>query len=76
MRGWHDVLAGVAMSTSSVLSEIEQVVCRLGLRLALLEPTYDVDELEDLELLWRDAAVRDDLLATHAALDSLLGVPA
>lgn len=76
MRGWHDVLAGVAMSTSSVLSEIEQAVCRLGLRLARLDPTYDVDEVEDLVLLRRDAAVRDDLPATRAALEALLAVPA
>ncbi|MGI9112885.1 MAG: TIGR04282 family arsenosugar biosynthesis glycosyltransferase, partial [Gaiellaceae bacterium] len=69
MRGWHDVLAGVAMSTSSVLDELQRSARTLGLRVALLEPTYDVDEVEDLELLALDAALRDDLPATRAALN-------
>jgi uncharacterized protein len=76
MRGWHDVLAGVAMSSSSVRLEIEHAVRRLGLRLALLESTYDVDELEDLELLRLDAVERDDLCATRVALESIAGAPA
>ncbi|MBA3245616.1 MAG: TIGR04282 family arsenosugar biosynthesis glycosyltransferase [Actinobacteria bacterium] len=76
MRGWHDVLAGVAMSTSSVRDEIVRSARALGLRVALLEPSYDVDELADLELLRLDAAVRDDLPATRAALESLVGVTA
>jgi uncharacterized protein len=76
MRGWHDVLAGVAMSTSSVRTEIEQAARSRGLRLALLEPSYDIDELEDLELLRLDAALRNDLPATRIALRSLAAVPA
>ncbi len=71
MRGWHDVLAGVAMSTSSVRDELVRAARRLGLGIALLEPTYDVDELEDLALLERDASLRDDLPATRAALAAL-----
>ncbi len=71
MRGWHDVLAGVTMSTGSVLDEILRAARALGLRVALLEPTYDVDEVEDLELLALEAAVRDDLVATCAALTAL-----
>ena len=76
MRGWHDVLAGVAMSTSSVLNELVGSARALGLRVALLEPTYDIDEVEDLELLARDAAVRHDLPATRAALAALAEVAA
>jgi uncharacterized protein len=76
MRGWHDVLAGIAMSTSSVREEIERAARRRRLRLALLEPSYDVDELEDLELLRLDAALRDDLSATRIALRSFAAVPA
>lgn len=76
MRGWHDVLAGVAMSTSSVLDEIARAARELGVSLALLEPTYDVDVLEDLELLRLDAGVRDDLPATQAALAALGAVSA
>ncbi|MCP9487254.1 MAG: TIGR04282 family arsenosugar biosynthesis glycosyltransferase [Gaiellaceae bacterium MAG52_C11] len=71
MRGWHDVLAGVAMSTSSVLGELVSGARAQGLRVALVEPTYDVDEVEDLELLALDAAMRDDLPATRAALAAL-----
>jgi hypothetical protein len=76
MRGWHDVLAGVAMSTSSVLDELLGSARALGLRVALLEPTYDVDKGEDLELLAVDAAARDDLPATRAALAALVEVAA
>jgi len=74
MRGFHDVLAGVAMSTVSVLSELEAAARRLGVRAALLEPIYDVDEVEDLERLRLDAERRDDLPATRAALESILEV--
>ena len=71
MRGWHDVLAGLRMSTGTVLSELLKNIRRRGLAVSLLEPTYDVDELADLELLELDAAVREDLQATRAALAAL-----
>ena len=71
MRGWHDVLAGLRMSTGVVLSELVQKARRQGLTVSLLEPTYDVDEIADLELLELDAAVREDLQATRAALAAL-----
>lgn len=71
MHGWHDVLAGIEMSTSSVLADLVSGACAQGLRVALVEPTYDVDEVADLELLALDAAVRDDLPATRAALATL-----
>jgi len=71
MRGWHDVLAGLRMSTGTVLSELLENIRRRGLAVSLLEPTYDVDELADLELLELDAAVREDLQATRAALAAL-----
>lgn len=71
MRGWHDVLAGVAMSTGSVLQEIRRRAAALGVGLALLPATYDVDELDDLERLHADAARREDLPATRAALAAL-----
>ncbi len=76
MRGWHDILAGVEMSTGDVLSSLLAAARLRGLRPALLEPTYDVDELADLELLRRDAAVRADLPATRAALGLLAPVGA
>ncbi|MBA2297477.1 MAG: DUF2064 domain-containing protein, partial [Actinobacteria bacterium] len=76
MRGWHDILAGVEMSTGDVLSSLLAAARLRGLRPALLEPTYDVDELADLEQLRRDAAVRADLPATRAALGLLAPVGA
>lgn len=76
MSGWHDVLADVAMSTSSVLDELVRAARAQGLRVALVEPTYDVDEVDDLELLALDATLRDDLPATRAALAALKEVAA
>jgi uncharacterized protein len=76
MRGWHDVLRGVAMSTSSVFDELLSSARASALSTATLDPTYDVDEAADLELLAADAAVRGDLAATRAALDGLrVGTP-
>lgn len=71
MRGWHDVLRGVAMSTGSVLDELLRAARMLGISAATVAPTYDVDEHADLEILAADAAIRDDLAATRAALDDL-----
>ncbi len=71
MRGWHDVLRGVAMSTSAVLDELLRGADALGLSVTTVEPTYDVDEHADLGHLAVDAAARDDLPATRAALDGL-----
>jgi len=71
MRGWHDVFASLRMSTDTVLSELVGNARRTGLAVTLLEPTYDVDELADLELLELDAAVREDLQATRAARAAL-----
>nr|MBA2332488.1 DUF2064 domain-containing protein [Actinomycetota bacterium] len=65
MRGWHDVLEGLAMSTSTVCGEIVRAARSRGLRVGLLEPSYDVDALADLELLEADDA---DMPATRAAL--------
>jgi len=74
MRGWHDVLAGVTMSTSSVLAEIVARAGERAVSVAMVEPAYDVDELADLALLETDPA---DMPATRAALAELeLGVPA
>jgi len=71
MHGWHDVLADVTMSTYTVCGEIARNARARGLGVATVEPTYDVDEVEDLELLERDAAVRDDLSETRSVLSAI-----
>jgi len=71
MRGWHDVLAGIPMSTDAVLDEILESAAARGLSVGMVESTYDVDEVDDLELLELDASARDDLPATRAALAGL-----
>ena len=71
MREPHDVLAGVRMSTGTVLDEIVARADALGLAVGLLPPTFDVDEAADLERLIPLAAQRDDLAWTRAALARL-----
>lgn len=51
VRGGHDPLSGVAMSTSRVADNVAARVCALGLRLAEIPPTFDVDEVADLDYL-------------------------
>lgn len=71
MRGWHDVLHGVAMSTSTVTAEIAARATARGLLVGWSPTTFDVDELADLDQLRPIAAVRPDLSATHAVLDAI-----
>ncbi len=73
MRGPWPVLGGVPMSTRTVLAEIVARAEQLGLSVALVEPTFDVDEAEDLERLAALAAQREDLSATRAALAKEIG---
>ena len=71
MRGWHDVLRDVAMSTGSVAREIAAAAARAGLSLAQVETTFDVDEVDDLRHLRELVARRDDLPATRAVLETV-----
>ncbi len=48
MRGFHDVLTGVPMSTVSAAAALAQRTADLGLRLAELPETFDIDEERDL----------------------------
>jgi glycosyltransferase A (GT-A) superfamily protein (DUF2064 family) len=73
MRGWHDVLAGVAMSTDAVLDGVLAAARRAGASVAVLEPTFDVDGRGDLGLLAALDPAREDLAATRRAL---AGMPA
>jgi rSAM/selenodomain-associated transferase 1 len=71
MRGWHDVLAGIEMSTATACEEIVSRAHRLGLAVALVETMFDVDEESDLELLRPLLSRRGDLANTAAALNAL-----
>jgi uncharacterized protein len=71
MRGPHDVLRGVPMSTGTELGDIVARAERAGLSVGWVETTFDVDEAEDLEHLRPLVATRPDLAATRAALERL-----
>jgi uncharacterized protein len=71
MRGWHDIFHGVSMSNGT---ELENIIARAesaGLSVGRIEPTFDIDEVEDLEHLRRLVEHRTDLSATRAALEKL-----
>lgn len=72
VAGFHDVLSGVPMSTSSAADALAARADALGLQCAELAPTFDVDVVADLALL-RDALAADAAAApaTTAALRAL-----
>ena len=51
LRGAHDVLSGVPMSSAQAADALVARARALGLRVAELAPTFDVDEAADLDLL-------------------------
>lgn len=70
MSGPYDeVLKGVEMSTGSELDGILSRARLSGLSVKLLEPTFDVDEKDDLHLLRELAMERKDLSATREVLE-------
>jgi uncharacterized protein len=72
MRQFHDVLSGVPMSTVSAADALAARTRDLGLRLAELPVTFDIDEEPDLEHLRRALAPDGDPApATWAALRRL-----
>lgn len=77
MRAAHDVFTGVDMGTAHVLAQTRARIAELGLRLHLLDPWFDLDEVADLErlraLLARDPSMRAALAATTSALRSGTG---
>ena len=74
MRGFHDILAKAAMSTSSALDQILEQSRSLCVSVALLQPEFDVDVEADLILLAFEARRRNDLTHTAAALAVIGGV--
>jgi len=75
MRGRHDVLAGVEMSTGDVCAVVAERALGLGVSLGLVESTFDVDEAADLAPLRAVVCRRDDLPHTAAALAAIGGAP-
>jgi uncharacterized protein len=71
MRGFHDVLSGIPMSTGTVLDDIARRAEQIGVSVGWVEGTFDVDEIEDLDNLRRIVATRTDLAATRSALERL-----
>lgn len=71
MRGWHDLLRGIPMSTGTVLREISGRARALGLAVGQVAPLFDIDEVEDLARLRALVAMRPDLVATRTALRDL-----
>jgi rSAM/selenodomain-associated transferase 1 len=65
------LLDDLPMSDGDVLTRLVARARARGDSVGLAEPTYDVDEVTDLERLCRDACARDDLSATRAALRQL-----
>jgi rSAM/selenodomain-associated transferase 1 len=51
VRGDHDVVTGVPMSTASAADSLIAQAEQRGLRVAMVEPTFDVDIEPDLDLL-------------------------
>ena len=72
LRGVHDVLAGAPLSTGQEADDLVARSAALGLRVAELAPSFDVDELADLRRL-REALAPDGSLApaTWCALQRL-----
>jgi uncharacterized protein len=71
MRGHHDVLKGTLMSMGTELDGIIARARLLELSVGLLEPTFDVDVVEDLKHLRPLALERPDLATTRDALESV-----
>jgi rSAM/selenodomain-associated transferase 1 len=72
LRGFHDVLTGVPMSTTSAADALIARAEIMGLRVHVVEPLFDVDVEEDLQLL--SALCRDHpdaAAATTVALQEL-----
>ena len=71
MRGYHEVLCGIPMSTGTELGDIAARSREAGLSVGQVEATFDVDEVQDIEHLRRLLPIRSDLAATRTALAAL-----
>lgn len=73
MRRFHDILSGAHMSKGSTLAELLQRVRDRNLSVFVLEPEFDVDTEQDLDLLEREVSRRQDLRSTALALSLIRG---
>lgn len=71
MRGYHEVLRGIPMSTQTVTKEIAARATQQGLSVGWTAPTFDIDEITDLPQLCQLVTKRSDLPATRTALQEL-----
>ena len=72
MKRFHDIFSGAHMSKGSTLAELRERVGARSLSVFELEPEFDVDTEQDLDLLMREVNRRQDLRWTALAL-SLIG---
>lgn len=68
MNHFNNIFAGAAMSTTSALEGVMDRAREMRLSVSLLEPEFDVDTEEDLEILEREAIRRKDLRFTSSTL--------
>ncbi|MHB8611955.1 MAG: TIGR04282 family arsenosugar biosynthesis glycosyltransferase [Candidatus Dormibacteraceae bacterium] len=73
MRRFHDIFAGGAMSTASTLVEMIRSAGEQRLSVHQLEPEFDVDTEQDLDLLAGEVSRRQDLRWTALALSLIRG---
>lgn len=74
MRGWHDILGSIPMSTNTVFDDILARATAMNVSLGLVETLFDIDEAADLDQLRRLVNERQDLVATRAVLAAIKDV--
>ncbi len=73
MRRFHDIFTGAAMSKASTLGEMIKRAGSHHLSVHELDPEFDVDTEQDLDLLVREVSRRPDLRWTALALSLIRG---
>jgi len=73
MQRFHDIFAGATMSKASTLAEMMAQAVEQRLSVHLLEPEFDVDIEQDLDLLEQEIGRRQDLRWSALALSLIRG---
>jgi rSAM/selenodomain-associated transferase 1 len=73
MAGFHDIFTSAAMSKASTLAEMLERAAKQCLSVHVLEPEFDIDTEQDLDLLAREICRRQDLRWTALALSLIRG---